>query len=191
MHIVFGGSFNPPTKAHLHIVETLHKKFKDATILVLPVGDDYKKPELISFFHRKNMLDLLFDQKPYVKVLENEKERAYQGTLYSLNELNTTYKNLYFVIGSDNLMDLFTWIEYKKLLANYPFIIMNRNHYLKKEEAEKIFKDIPHQFEFVEFDMPISSTKVRENIEKSKDLLTKKVHIYIKKHKLYKEQKHV
>lgn len=191
MHIVFGGSFNPPTKAHQNIVKTLHQEFLDATILVLPVGDDYNKPELISFKHRKNMLDLLFHDYNYVNILENEKDRAYQGTLYSLNELSQTYDDLYFVIGSDNLSDLFNWISYKKLLETYPFIVMNRNHYMEKETAEKMFQDLPHQFIFVEFDMPISSTKVRENIEQASALLTDSVYAYIKKHQLYKETKHV
>lgn len=191
MHIVFGGSFNPPTKAHQKIVETLHHTFVDATILVLPVGDDYQKPELISFEHRKHMLDLLFLKHDYVKILENEKERAYKGTLYTLNELKKTYHDLYFVIGSDNLGDLFNWIQYKILLDSYPLIVMNRNHYMEKETAEVMFKDLKHQFIFVDFDMPISSTKARENIEQAKSLLTDTVYEYIKKHSLYKEHKHV
>jgi len=44
MVLVFGGSFNPPTKAHLEIVEKLLERYEHARVLLLPVGDDYQKP---------------------------------------------------------------------------------------------------------------------------------------------------
>jgi nicotinate-nucleotide adenylyltransferase len=190
MHIVFGGSFNPPTKAHYEIAKTLLNRFPEATLLVLPVGDDYRKPALISFEHRYHMLSLMFKDLVRVKVLENEKRRAYEGTLASLRELEKTYDHLHFVIGSDHLNQLDTWINYKELLKSYPLIVMNRNHYINIDEAEKLYENLPHTFIFIDFNVETSSSEIRSDVEKQKDKLTKDVYSYIQAHHLYKESKH-
>lgn len=186
MNIIYGGSFNPPTQAHLHIINTLLETFANSKVIVLPVGDDYKKLELIDFEHRFKMLSLMLDEyRDNVIISDLEHHQGYAGTLKALEALSETYKDIHFVIGSDNLESLKTWISYQKLLNKYPFIIMNRNHYMSKEEASEMFKDIKHNFIFVDFDMNISSTKIRENIHQSKKDLTKEVYQYIKNHKLY------
>lgn len=186
MNIIYGGSFNPPTIAHLHIITTLLDIFDNSKVIVLPVGNDYKKPDLIDFNHRYMMLTLLLEsrlQSVIISDLENHK--GYKGTLKALEDLSKTYNDLHFVIGSDNLESLKTWISYKDLLHKYPFIVMNRNHFMTKEKAEMMFKDIKHKFIFIDFDMDVSSTKIRENIDDNKKYLTKEVYKYIKNHKLY------
>ncbi len=190
MHIVFGGSFNPPTYAHYTIVQTLLQKYPEATVLILPVGDDYQKPALVPFSHRFKMLSLMFKNFEQVKIIEHEKKRAYQGTLASLKELNQHYDHLHFVIGSDHLNQLDTWINYQELLASYPFIVMNRNHYMTIEDAEKLYQDLPHRFIFVDFSQDISSSEIRSNIEKYKDMIHFDVYQYILENNLYKENTH-
>jgi nicotinate-nucleotide adenylyltransferase len=186
MNIVYGGSFNPPTIAHLHIISTLLETFENSKVVVLPVGNDYKKPDLLDFNHRFSMLKLLIESiKNDVVISDIENHSGYHGTLKTLEDLSEVYKELYFVIGSDNLESLKTWISYKTLLDKYPFIVMNRNHFMTEEKAELMFKDIKHKFIFVDFDMDVSSSKIREDIEKNKKYLTKEVYEYIKKHKLY------
>jgi nicotinate-nucleotide adenylyltransferase len=186
MNIIYGGSFNPPTIAHLHIITKLLDIFDNSKVIVLPVGNDYHKPDLIDFKHRFNMLSLLLDvHHDLVIISDLENHKGYKGTLKALEDLNKKYDNLHFVIGSDNLESLKTWISYKDLLNKYPFIVMNRNHFMTKEKAEMMFKDIKHKFIFIDFDMDVSSTKIRKNIDKHKNYLTKEVYQYIKNHKLY------
>lgn len=186
MNIIYGGSFNPPTIAHLHIIETLLKTFVNSKVIVLPVGNDYKKPDLIDFNHRFLMLKLLIKSKKNdILISDLENHNGYKGTLKALEDLSQRYNNLHFVIGSDNLESLKTWISYQILLSKYPFIVMNRNHFMTQEQAEMMFKDIKHKFIFIDFDMDVSSSKIREDITKNKKYLTNDVYQYIKNHNLY------
>ncbi|HOI85656.1 MAG TPA: nicotinate (nicotinamide) nucleotide adenylyltransferase [Acholeplasmataceae bacterium] len=191
MHIVFGGSFNPPTKAHVHIVKFLLNRFPQASVIVVPVGDDYRKPELAPFLMRMEMLTLAFQGENRVMISSIEDERGYQGTLRTLDDLSKHYQDLHFVIGSDNISDLPNWINYRDLLAKYPFIVMKRQGFIDHEEAESLLKDIPHRFIYVDFDDPSASTKVRKNIDKYHHLLDDNVYEYIKKHHIYEVKSHV
>jgi nicotinate-nucleotide adenylyltransferase len=185
MVIVFGGSFNPPTFAHLEIVKTLLNTFKDSTVLLLPVGNDYQKPELIDFSHRFNMLTLMTKHLDRVIISELESQKKYNGTLESLKELSKTYKDIFFVIGSDNLVQFETWINYQELLKSYPFIIMMRKTGLTEKEAEVMFSHLKHQFIFVPFDVNIQSSQVRKSIQNQHMNITKEVFEYIQKNHLY------
>ena len=53
------------------------------------------------------------------------------------------------------------------------------------DQAEKMFETIDHKFLFLDFDMDISSTEIRNDIHKHKNLLTSEVYDYINKHGLY------
>jgi nicotinate-nucleotide adenylyltransferase len=191
MHIVFGGSFNPPTIAHQHMIDQLKETFPQSRILILPVGDDYAKKELISIKHRIKMLELMIQDTKDVMISDLEAKRTWQGTLASLVELSKTYDDIHFVIGSDQLSGLFEWIDYPKLLQMYPFIVMTREGSLSKSDAEARFAHLPHQFTFVEFNRNISSTNVRKNIRQAAPYLKPEVYQYIKDNHLYEETKHV
>ena len=187
MLIVFGGAFNPPTVAHLNIIKKLLSTFQGSQVLILPVGDDYHKPELIDFQYRIDMLNLLVQDMDQVIVSSLEKDTKYKGTLASLKELSKTYQDIHFVIGSDNLEGLKSWIKYEELLASYPFIVMTRKHAVNEMDAEKMFSDLKHDFSFIEVDEEASSTKVRKNQSYRKKYLTEQVYQYIIKNHLYEE----
>mgnify|MGYP001013311787 FL=1 len=187
MMIVFGGAFNPPTIAHLNIIKKLLSTYKGSHVLLLPVGNDYSKSELIDINHRIKMLQLMIDQIDCASVSEIEANRKYQGTLASLNELSKIDKDIHFVIGLDNLLGIKRWIKYQELLEKYPFIVMDRKGSVNKEEADREFADLKHDFTFVDFDEDISSTLVREDKENREKLLTKEISNYIIKNHLYEE----
>ncbi|MDY0295584.1 MAG: nicotinate (nicotinamide) nucleotide adenylyltransferase [Acholeplasmataceae bacterium] len=191
MHIVFGGSFNPPTNAHVHIIKHLKSLFVKAKIIVVPVGDDYRKPELASFKHRYAMLELALSDLSDVILSNIESKRGYEGTLKTLDDLSLIYDDLHFVIGSDNLHELDTWINYKELLNKYPLIVMKRPGYMIEQDADQLYKDIPHRFIFIDFDDPSASSNVRQNLYENKHLLHPKVYQYIKTHQIYEVKDHV
>lgn len=185
MHIVFGGSFNPPTKGHLHIMKHLLRHFKHAKLIVVPVGNDYKKNDLQPFIHRFNMLKLMVNDDSNIIISDLEANRAYQGTLQTLQDLSQTYDNLYFVIGADNIIELPEWINYKELLASYPMIVIHREGYMTQDEAEKMYKDVKHHFIFIDFHDPSASSTVRKGVHQFKHHIHENVYEYIKKHHLY------
>ena len=55
---IFGGSFNPPHLFHKRIITyLLDNKYLDKVIIV-PVGDNYKKRDLATFVNRYDMLNM-------------------------------------------------------------------------------------------------------------------------------------
>ncbi len=187
MNYVYGGSFNPPTKAHKKIIEILSQFKSCEHVIILPVGDDYQKPYLVDFKHRYKMLNILTKSFDNVIVSNLEEQRAYHGTLNSLNELSKTYDDLCFVIGSDQLETFDKWIEFEKLLATYPFVIMQRDINFNKEIVEEKFQNYRHEFIWIPFNEPYSSTKARINKTRREEILEPKIIEYIDKHGLYKE----
>lgn len=184
MNIVYGGSFNPPTLAHLKIVNKLLEEYNNANIIVLPVGNSYNKPELIDFKHRFNMLEIMFKNENRVLISKLEEVKAFDGTLKSLEELSKIYQNLVLVIGSDNINEFDKWINYQKLLKKYPLIIMQRNN----DNVKELMMDYERyavKYEVVEFNEEISSTLIRKNIFENKNLLDEKIYQYIKDNGLY------
>jgi nicotinate-nucleotide adenylyltransferase len=191
MHIVFGGSFNPPTKAHVQIIKYLCAVFPSSKVIIVPVGDDYRKPELAPFHMRFDMLKLAVNDLDRVILSPIESNQGYQGTLRTLDDLSKTYQDIHFVIGSDHLKGLRAWIKYEELLRRYPFIVINRRGYLSQEEAEAMYKDVEHRFIYLPFDDISASTLIRKNKHQFKDMLDPNVYEYILKHQLYEVNTHV
>jgi len=59
----FGGSFNPPTKAHIELAQKVIEKYVLDKVIFVPMGDFYVKEGLASSKDRLNMLKLAC--KPY------------------------------------------------------------------------------------------------------------------------------
>ncbi len=191
MVLVFGGSFNPPTKAHLNIINKLLSIYPDSHILILPVGNHYLKPELIDIKHRLKMLEIMTESLKQVSISDLEAYQKFQGTYASLNELSKTYKDIYFVIGMDNLSSVRRWMKYQNLLATYPFIIMNRKSNKHLGDVNHMFNDVKHDFTLIDFDDEVSSTDARDNPDKRSSILTNEVLKYINQNNLYKESNNV
>lgn len=187
MNYVYGGSFNPPTLAHQKIILKLKEIDPLSHVILLPVGDDYRKTYLAPFKHRYQMLKLLTKNMTNVSISTLEKEHKYQGTLKSLNDLNESYKDLCFVMGSDQIKDLKSWINVETLLASYPFVILQRDKNLDIKAIENEFMAYKHQFIWIPFDEDISSTQARLNKEIRKNILSKDIIQYMNKHHLYEE----
>lgn len=180
MNIVFGGSFNPPTKAHKLILDKLFLLFKPDNIIIVPVGDNYQKKGLIDYTHRLEMVKLL-DSRVIVSTLENND--VYLGTYDLLKKLSEDYDDLYYVIGSDNLMKLDTWIDYKNLLKDFKFIVFNRYSVPLEDVILEKYPEFKDRFLIIQIDYDVSSSKFRET--KDANLIPSEVYDYIIENKLY------
>lgn len=183
MYIVYGGSFNPPTKAHLNIVYRLLELYPNSKVIVLPVGNSYNKPYLASFNDRFNMLKLMFNNANVI-ISRIEEKKQFDGTITSLDELSKKYNNIHLVIGSDHLVTLKNWIRYEELLEKYPLIIMNRNN-TNIDEIMARYKGLDVKYDKIMFDHPASSTKVRNDFNNHKHWLEDNVYNYIVNNNLY------
>lgn len=184
MNILFGGSFNPITKAHIEIIKLLKEKYKPENIIVMPVGDNYTWKSFANFNHRINMINLVKDN--FIVSDFEQKNEKYLGTKYTLDELSKTYKDLYFCMGADNILKLDEWINYENLLKEYNFIVFNRKGFDINKIIDSKYKKYKDHFHILELDFDISSSKIRTDVDKYKSYLDDKVYDYIKKNSLYR-----
>lgn len=185
MNIVFGGSFNPPTKAHKEIVDMLIKRFNPTNLIILPVGNVYGKADLAPFINRYEMLKIEFKDYKNVIISDIEKDK-FIGTYGSLKILSKEYDDLYFAMGADNFAYLDKWINYKNLLKEFKFIIFNRNDYDLNSDLENKYKEYKDNFILIDYKNDISSSRFRN--DKKYDDVDLNVLNYIKDLNLYKEE---
>ncbi len=182
MLIIFGGSFNPPTKAHLSLVNLIKSKYPDAKIVIVPVSSkNYTwKHNLASDRDRFNMLKLEFAD---VEISTYEFNiPKYEGTYKLLTDFKKYDQEIYFLIGSDNLHQMPLWLNFANLIKDFKFLVVKR-----PTDAIDFSQFGPYQSNFAVIEMhnEISSTKVREDVDKYKDWLLPAIYSYIKEHKLY------
>lgn len=185
MILVYGGAFNPPTKAHKTIFETLMKQYHPSCFIFIPVGKAYPKSNLIDFHHRKKMIEIMSQGYDQVIVSDFEQTDAFKGTISALDYFKQMYQTeIKFVLGLDNVLDLPNWIEYPRLLAENQFIAIDRQGSVRSIIAQQ-YPNHQHQFETIELDIPMSSTLFRQDPKSFKHLIDEPVYDYIQKHHLY------
>lgn len=189
MIIVYGGSFNPPTKAHLEIINKLNDNFKPFKIIVLPTGNNYTwKNNLIDFHDRSMMLELMLKSIKNIEISDIENNQNFLGTYHTLNTIKKMYENqkIYFVLGTDNLTKFDKWLNINELLTDFSFIIIKRPGFKLDLSLLDKFRS---QYKVLDFDSEVSSTLIRTNLKKYKHWLTNDVYEYISNKDLYKGDK--
>ncbi|ATZ18059.1 nicotinate-nucleotide adenylyltransferase [Mesoplasma melaleucae] len=179
---LFGGSFDPVHTDHFNMAKTCHDKLGFEEVWIIPTFlNPFKSSTKTSNEERLNLLNLIFENEPYIKIDKFEMNNNRVTTTY---ETVSHFKELYsdidfsFVIGSDNLNRLEEWNNFDELIKMIHFIVFERSNEYKKEVATKYHIPI-YQFE----NNFLSSTKLREL--KELNLLTPKVNDYINYHLLY------
>ena len=175
------GSFNPPHKGHIKVVQYLLKQNIVDKILIVPTLSYWDKTDLAPINDRINMLIFFASDK----IIIDQKHNKYIYTYELIKEMEKEYPldELSIIIGADNVINLHKWKNYQELIK-YHFIVMNRDNidiskYLDTMHGHfTILKDYPY--------IDISATKIREG--KSSKYLDKRVLDYIKKHRLYNWQ---
>lgn len=196
MVIVYGGSFNPPSLAHLQLAQRVLQEPQGEKIIFLPVGNDYNKPELIDCQHRIAMLELILatEKQMFVSALECQDEN-FKGSYFSLLALQKIYgqREIAFLLGADHLPGLPFWIEGERLLTEFKIWAMPRPGYPLREilRQQPLLNKYKENIRFLP-DYPllnISSTAIRQALKENKEEvfgLDDKIHEYIKQHGLYR-----
>ena len=162
----FGGCFNPPTLAHFEIVKNAIDNFNLDKVVIVPMGDKYQKQDLISFEHRFNMLQKMFENEEKVEISRmqaNQDKISY--AIDSFTKIDEEYRDdeRYFIMGKDNFSKIETWKDGKNLVKDRKFIVFER----KNDTSSSLIR---------------KKIKVEEDI---KDLTVPEIMNYIKKEGLY------
>lgn len=189
MKIVFGGAFNPITIAHIKVYEYVMKNLKAEQFLFMPVSNAYTKRELVSNYHRVQMLELVTCKYPNASICKLEiDDTDYLGTYQSLIRLSDKYDcEISFVIGADNLLNMNKWINIEAILTEFKIIVLGRNGIDIEDEILKNDLLNKHRDSFIvfnDFKVDISSTSFRHTFDKSQ--VDPDVYEYIKRNDLYR-----
>lgn len=191
---VFGGSFNPPTNAHILIpLELIQQGIVDKVIYVPNILNPCHNKNLVSKQDRYKMIKLMIEDYSKLEISDVDIKKDKQNYAYqTLDELKQIYPNdeLYFIIRSDNLREIELWGKYEYLISTYKLIVIQRNKDNLTEiiNSKQFLQKKRNNFVLLEKDIKISSTLIRNNILNSKDivsLLPQKVYNYIKEKGLY------
>ena len=189
----FGGCFNPPTIAHISLAEKVLKDAKLDKVIFVPVGDFYKKRELVPAIYRYNMLKIATKDLPNIEVSELEirkTEIIYAVDVFRLIKKEYQNDDIYFIMGADNFINIMNWKESKELLKEYKYIVIEREGFDIKEYINTNFKDknnilIIKNEEYKDY----SSSKFREKAkltkQYSRDVIPEKVIEYIEKNNIF------
>lgn len=175
---VFGGSFNPPTVAHIDLAKQILSKIDEIEkVIFVPVSTRYNKNGLAPDEVRLGFLKRICQNYSNIDVSNIEIKSPKQlYTIETLRCIKEKYqgKNIYFVIGTDNLKELETWHEPEKILTEFKIIVLERG----QDNAEQIIQDSPflNRFKtsFVKMDniqkIDLSSSFVRSQIKTEKPI---------------------
>ena len=194
--VIFGGTFNPPTRAHLDIATEALYYLDAEKVLFVPVSDLYKKDDVEISYHRVNMLNLAIGNFRRLEIDFTEVDAVKLTYTYeTVEKIKSQYqdKELFLLIGADNLEDFKNWKNQRSIMENCSLLVVNRNNssideIIDSNEILTEFKDkiIEAPIEEIE----ISSTEVRNRIasgelEGLENLVDKEVIDYIIENKLY------
>ncbi len=135
---VFGGSFNPPHCMHLNLLKEAKKKFSLDVIKVVPTYSNPLRPQQgvqTSAAHRLLVVKEVFKAQKFVEVDDQEIKRG--GVSYSVDtvkNLHKKFKNLFFIMGMDELLLLDQWKDFQTLIKLTHIIVCSRKGLLWKKE---------------------------------------------------------
>lgn len=194
---IFGGSFNPPINSHITLAKEIIDKFNLIEKLIfVPVSTKYQKQDLLQDEHRYNMLKIICDKEDKLEVSDIElREEKQLYTIQTLDIFKEKYENhnIYFIMGTDNLKELETWMEPERILSEYKIIVLERDNdnlsdILQKNSFLNKYKDSLIKVEGIN-KISLSSTMIREKIKNREDVkqfIDEDVLEYIRENNLYK-----
>lgn len=193
---LLGGSFSPPTNAHLSIACFAKSQFQLDFVLLIPcsVPTLGKLEAPVPAHHRFNMCMLASSGIDWLKVTDIELRSPPVYSYQTLEQLKETYSNsnFFFIGGSDTLSKINQWREPQNLAKMTDFIIVPRNgdcsnaigalRTIGKADDGVYVLDFPRN--------DISSTIIRKRLRANQPcnfMLAKPVIDYIKTNNLFKE----
>jgi len=175
---VFGGSFNPPTKAHIDLAKQILDKIDSVEkVIFVPVSTKYNKNGLAPDEVRYNMLQKICNNYKNIEVSSIELDTTRQlYTIETLKIIQKQYPNneICFVIGTDNLKELESWYTSDILLDNFKVIVLERDedsidNIIKNDEFLNKYKNSFIKLKNIE-KIELSSSYIRELIKNKKSI---------------------
>lgn len=186
--LVIGGAFNPPTIAHIELVNAVRKTIGYDLVVFVPskqsyIKEDQKKDYAFSNQARLDMLQAISDSREWMMVCDYEINLDHQPKTYeTLCHLQKEGIQGKLLFGSDKLMELeHGWKYIPELCKKFGIVVMKRSGddvyamiendaYLSSLKQYITVVDTPNMYQMV------SSSDVRsllKDIQANKEALSK------------------
>ena len=190
--VIFGGTFNPIHKGHVEILDAL-SELTNSKILLIPTKiPPHKETDFLAEeTHRINMCKIIASRYNNVEVNDIELKRQGKSfTVDTVSELKKLYPEhkIALTIGADMLTSFCLWKDYDKLIKDVKIFAFNRANVHKDDfncSLEKL-REIGADISVIDKDITaVSSTEIRENIDKHFNLIDEEVYNYIIDNSVY------
>lgn len=188
---LFGGSFDPPHRAHVSLARTARDELRLDEVRWVPAGQPWQKSRRMTpAAQREAMVRLAIAGEPAFTLSRAELERS--GPSFTLDTLRSFQaaepgSQWFLLIGADQYAGLHTWRDWPELLSRAVLAVANRPGPLPPVDAEVL----RHPHRAVPLPMlDISSTDIRRRAARGEniaELVPPQVARYIDQHKLYRE----
>ena len=140
---IFGGSFDPPHEGHIKISKISLKKIKLKIIYwIITKKNPFKNNAYFSLKQRIHKSNLAIEKFKDIKVLYLENKVRSSRMIKVIDYLRNTkkQKNLYLILGSDNLINFHKWKSWKKIVKLTKLVVFSRRGYDKKSKESIVVK---------------------------------------------------
>ena len=192
---IFGGTFNPFHIGHLQILEELEKDQKIDEIFIMPAKlPPHKSCDFLADDDiRIEMCKIAAKEFSKATVCLTEFQREGKSFTYdTINVLKELYpqKQFAFVCGGDMLVYFDKWYKYEELMKLMDFIAFRRT-----DTDDKLFDEFVEKFKKMGMNISVnetrikgvSSTEVRNDFKKAKELLPENIFEYLNSKGVYNE----
>ena len=165
---ILGGSFDPPHKGHLYVSKQSLKRLKlKKVIWAITKKNPLKKKPFFSFTMRKKMCQRIIkgNKKIQLRYYEDKLKSKSSISLVKFLKKSKKYK-IFFIIGSDNLINFHKWKNYKQLIKMSILVVFSRKGFDTKAKKSVIMKHLKNKnFKFLKnLKIDVSSTQLRNKI---------------------------
>ena len=195
---IFGGSFNPVHWGHIKPVLAAQEAFGLQQVIYVPAARPVHKAQepLEDPYHRFAMVALSIGSLAGISLSTFELHRPGTYTVDTLRHFQSTLGGeLYFLLGSDSLLQLPTWQQPEEILAIAKLIVLARPDFDLQELAGRLPEGIRAGIgntilTFTHPKVRISGSQIRQDLVQGKaprSALPTAVLKYIQRHQLYRE----
>ena len=162
---ILGGSFDPAHKGHLGISKIAIKKLKLKRIYwVVTKKNPFKNKTFYSLNERIKFAKKISKVQIKIQIIHLENIIKSSRTIDTINYFikKKNIKNIYFIIGSDNLIRFHKWKNWKKIVKLVKLVVFSRKGYDRKGMKSIVVKNIKNKIIFIKNKpIVISSTQLK------------------------------
>ena len=163
---LLGGSFDPAHKGHLGISKIALKKLRLKKIFwVVTKKNPFKNKTFYSLDERIKYAKIMTKSQKKIKTVYLDKiiksSRIIDVIYYFIKKKKI--KNIFFIIGSDNLIQFHKWKSWKKIVKLVKLIVFSRKGYDRKGMKSTVVKNFKNRIIFIKNKpISVSSTNLKK-----------------------------